>query len=125
MAKTELNLANKRIRDLQDAVEREMAASSSDDDDLSDIDSETGSISSRFSSSRSLSVADRRAGHYDRSTRLQRRLTALEDEGSLETSTRKTSLLDDTYGSRKYSRTNSRDSSGSYGSKHLNGNLGS
>ncbi|XP_065055374.1 unconventional myosin-XVIIIa-like isoform X2 [Rhopilema esculentum] len=125
LAKTELNLANKRIRDLQDAVEREMAASSSDDDDLSDIDSETGSISSRFSSSRSLSVADRRAGHYDRSTRLQRRLTALEDESSLETSTRKTSLLDDTYGSRKYSRTNSRDSSGSYGSRYLNGHLGS
>ena len=127
LSKTEINIASKRIRDLQEAIEREMAASSSDDDDLSDVDSECGSMSSRFSSSRSLSTFDRRSGHYDRSTRLRRRLTALDDESSSLSSPRKHNLSDDVYGvNKKYSRTNSKDSIGSYGassSRYFNGSL--
>ena len=124
LSKTELNLANKRIRDLQEAIEHEMAASSSDDDDLSDVDSETESISSRLSSRRKQSSLDRRSGHYDRSNRLRRRLTALEDEPASHSTSRKSSTLDDTYGlGRKHSRTSSRDSTISYGgsSRFLNG----
>jgi len=124
-SKTELAIANKRVRDLQEAIEREMAASSSDDDDLSDVESEGGSISSRFSLSRNIPTIDRRSGHYDRSTRLRRRLTALDDDSGSSTSPRKQSTIDDSYGvSRKYSRTNSKDSSGSYGgstSRFFNG----
>ena len=102
-----------------------MAASSSDDDDISDVDSDAGSISSRLSSSRNLSTLDRRSGHYDRSSRLRRRLTALDDDTSSVSSPRKHSVLDDVHGvNRKFSRTSSKDSSGSYGgsaSRYLNG----
>ena len=121
LSKTELNIANKRIRDLQEAIEREMAASSSDDDDFSDVESESGSISSRFSSSRNLSTLERRSGNYDRSTRLRRRLTALDDDASSSSSPRKQSLLDDPYSVNRYSRTNSKDSSGFSSSRYLNG----
>lgn len=105
-----------------------MAASSSDDDyDISDVDSENGSVSSRLSSSRNISTLERRTGHYNRSTRLRRRLTALDDDASSTSSPRKQSFLDDSHGlSRKYSRTNSRDSSGSYGgssSRYYNGSV--
>ena len=124
-SKTELNIANKRIRDLQEAIEREMAASSSDEDDLSDVDSESGSISSRLSSSRNFSSLDRRSGHYDRSTRLRRRLTALDDDtGSVSSPRKQSGLVDSSGVNRKYSRTNSKESSGSYGgssSRYLNG----
>eukprot|EP00794_Sanderia_malayensis_P013873 gene13873-15321_t len=93
LMKTEQNVSTKRIRDLQEALEREMMASSSDDEDFSDFDSDTASVSSRLSASGKRSL-DRRAGHYDRSTRLRRRLTALEDESSGRLSPRKTSTLD-------------------------------
>ena len=133
LSKAELNLANKRIRDLQEAVEREMMASSSDDDELSDIDSDAGSVSSRLSASRKRSV-DRRSGHYDRSTRLKRRLTALEDEPRFHSLSRKSSAYDNESGL-KHSRTNSRESFsgrsssidgyGMLSSRYLNGSLDS
>lgn len=102
-----------------------MAASSSDDDELSDVDSEAESISSHLSSRRKQSSLDRRSGHhYDRSNRLRRRLTALEDEPATHSTSRKSSTLDDTFGlGRKHSGTSSRDSISSYGgsSRFLNG----
>ncbi len=111
-----------------------MMASSSDDEDLSDFDSDTASISSRLSASGKRSL-DRRSGHYDRSTRLRRRLTALEDESSTRSLPRKTSTLDYDYGD-KNSTKSSRDSFSSYsgrtssidgygmlGSRYHNGNL--
>ncbi len=136
LLKTEQNLSNKRIRDLQEALEREMMASSSDDDDLSDIDSDAASISSRFSVSGKRSIDRRSVGHYDRSTRLRRRLNALEDEPGSHSLPRKTSSIDYDL-DRRSSWKGSRDSRGSssgrtssmdgYGlsSRNLNGSLDS